>query len=142
MEINGGLIMTKIKPGEIKNPYGRPRGSGHRQKIFNALIAPHSDELISTAIALARSGNTQILSFLLSRILPAAPSDEPIAKCELTGSLSEQGKKVISLITSSQLSISEGQSLLNALSLQARLIETDELDRRLKLLEKKRHEKN
>lgn len=86
--------------------------------------------------------NAQILTFLLSRILPATPTDEPIPACDLIGTLSEQGKHVIEMITSSQLTINEGQSLLHALSLQARLIETDELDRRLKLLEDNRHEKH
>src|SRR4051812_19647120 len=126
MEIKGDS-MSKIEQGEIRNPHGRPKGSGHRQKIFNALVAPHSNELITTAIELARGGNTQILSFLLGRILPAIPTDEPIPACDLGGTLSEQGKQVMAMIASSQLTISEGQALLHALSVQARLIETDEL---------------
>lgn len=132
----------KFQRGACPNKNGRPKGTGHRQKIFNALVAPHSNELIATAIELARGGNTQILSYLLSKILPSTPTDEPIPACDLTGTLSEQGKQVIAMITSSKLTVSEGQSLLHALSLQARLIETDELDRRLKLLEDKRHEKH
>ncbi|MEO8401051.1 MAG: hypothetical protein ABI597_04540 [Gammaproteobacteria bacterium] len=130
--------MPKIMCGEVRNPHGRPKGTGYRQKLFNALVVPHSSELIATAIELARNGNTQMLSFLLTRILPVPPSDEPIPECELTGTLSEQGEKVIALITSSRLSLVEGRSLLHALSLQAKLIETDELDRRLKLLEGRR----
>jgi hypothetical protein len=129
--------MSKIKSGEIRNPHGRPKNSGHRQKIFDSLVSPHKEELISTAIELARSGNEQMLKLFLERLLPAKASDDPIPSCMLEGSLSEQGKTVLTLITTSQLTLSQGQSLLDSLLIQAKLIETDELDRRLRFLEER-----
>ncbi|MBX3708272.1 MAG: hypothetical protein KIT56_03495 [Gammaproteobacteria bacterium] len=32
------------------NTNGRPKGSGHRQRIFNELIMPHKNTLIEKAI--------------------------------------------------------------------------------------------
>lgn len=134
-----GFIMAKFKRGEINNPSGRPKGSGSRQKLFNELVMPHKDEIVTTAINLALSGNETILRVMLDRLLPKTPPDDPITfSIDLEGlALSEQSKKVVLLISSGELSPSEGNALLSALSTHSRLVETDELIKRIEKLENK-----
>lgn len=130
--------MSKFKPGESGNPAGKKPGSGHRQKLFSALINPHKEELVSTAITMALNGNESMLRLLLERLLPAKPNDEPITPVDIQNmKISEQGNTIVSLIASGELSPLEGNSLLQALTSQARLIESDDLLKRIEALEKK-----
>ena len=53
------------------NVKGRPRNTGHRQKLFNALVVPHKEILIGKAIQMACEGNEAMLRFFLDRLIPA-----------------------------------------------------------------------
>lgn len=64
--------------GTSGNPNGRPKGSGSRQHVFQALVEPHREALFNKAIQLALEGNESMLRLFLDRMLPAKPSDEPI----------------------------------------------------------------
>lgn len=68
-----------FETGKSGNPNGRPKGSGYRQQIFNDLVLPHKEALLEKAIGMAKDGDPQMLKLLLERILPAKPTDEPIA---------------------------------------------------------------
>lgn len=118
------------------NPLGRPKGSGYRQQLFSKLVIPHIERLLDTAINLALSGNEMMLKLFLEKILPAKPTDEPITAIDsLDGTLSEKGHKALNLIISGELTPSEGAALLQAITSQAKLIETTELIERIKKLE-------
>ena len=45
-----------FKLGASGNVNGRPRNTGHRQKLFNDLVLPHREKLISQAIENTRLG--------------------------------------------------------------------------------------
>lgn len=128
----------KFALGQSGNPNGRPRGSGHRQMLFDSLVEPHREHLVKKSVELALSGNERMLCILLERLLPAKPTGELISiHCELDGSLTDQGNKVLSLMTGGELTLAEGEALLQAISLQAKLLETDELIRRIVQLEER-----
>jgi hypothetical protein len=59
-----------FKSGESGNMKGRPKGSGHRQRLFRELIAPHQETLITTALNLALSGNESMLRLFLDKLMP------------------------------------------------------------------------
>jgi hypothetical protein len=54
-----------FKSGISGNPKGRPHGTGMRQKLFNNLVEPKSEELINKAIQLALEGNEAMLTYIL-----------------------------------------------------------------------------
>ena len=62
----------------------------------------------------------------------------PLPTLAVKGSLAERGQAVLSELAAGSLSPSEASSLLSALSAQAKLIEMDELERRIADLEARR----
>lgn len=120
--------MAKYKPGDVGNPNGRPKGTGIRQKLFNDSVLPHREALIARGLQMALEGDSRILTFFLERLLPPKPTDAAIENTiVLNGALSQQGNQVLGLITSGEVTLSEGTTLLHGLTAQAKLVETTEL---------------
>ena len=70
-------------------------------------------------------------------------SRDPIVKLEtLFGTLTEQGIAVNAAVTSGEVTPAEGASLLSMLASQAKLIEADDLVRRIEALEKQSRQGN
>lgn len=132
--------MTKWTKGTSGNATGRKPGTGHRQMLFNALVAPHREALIQRAIQMALDGSESMLRVFLDRMLPAKPIDEPmLTMVQLDGTLVEQSKKILTLMTSGSLTPTEGMALMAALSSQSKLIITDDLIKRIEQLEAQTH---
>lgn len=129
-----------FKPGESGNIAGRPKGSKDRRTIFREMIEPQKGVLIKKAIDLALSGNESMLKLLLDRLLPTRPKDDLVEIDSLEGSLTAKGNKIIDLIVARELSPLEAKTLLDTLTAQAKLIETDELVKRIEKLEGFNHE--
>jgi hypothetical protein len=126
-----------FKTGTSGNPDGRPKGSGCRQKLFNEFITPRKEALVNKAIELALAGNDQMLRLLLERLLPPKPDREPIESIGiLKGSLTKKGNKILSLMSNGEISLSEGNALMQAVSSQIKLLETDDIIKRIEQLEK------
>lgn len=109
--------MPKFKSGEIHNPLGRPKNTGHRQQAFNTLVLPHKEMLFAKAIELALAGNEPMLRLFLERMMPAKPIDEPISldisgELTLEGSI-EIGKQVLNLLAQQTITPKEAESLYN-----------------------------
>jgi phage terminase small subunit len=65
------------------------------------------------------------------------PVDRVVSLGSFTGSLSEQGNKILQAMAIGQLTPSEASALLSALAAQARIVEFDELEQRIGKLEEK-----
>lgn len=72
----------------------------------------------------------------VGRLIPAPkPVDRSITLDEFKGTLTERGDQVLLAIAAGKISPSKGNALLSALSAQARLVESQELEERLAALE-------
>ena len=132
-----GKEKTQFKPGESGNPKGRPKGSNDLAKL-RGLLTPSVPELVEKAKALALDGDVAALRLCLERVLPPLKAkDEPIEIEALKGSqrLTEQGAAVINAMANGEISPSEASLLMKAVSDQARIIEIDELEKRVVVLE-------
>jgi len=134
--------MSKFSEGQSGNPSGRPCGIKDKRTLFAEMLDGHKQSLFDKALELALSGDPQMLRLLLDRLLPVRPKDDPLPAemVGFSGSLVEQGKKVLDLIAQGVITPVQGNELLSALAIHAKLVETDELAERIKLLEEFAHE--
>lgn len=123
------------KPGESGNPAGRKPGSGEVARL-RASIAEHVPSMIQTLIERALSGDMGAARLMLERVIPPLKASEEAAALSLPdGTLTEQGRAVLSAVAAGDLAPGQGAALLTAIGTLARVVEVDELERRIALLE-------
>ena len=130
--------MARFKKGESGNPAGRPKGIQDKRTALRSFLEPHAEELVQKAKDLALEGDTTALRLCLERLVaPIKIKDEPVELEGLEGSQSlvEQGQAIINALAKAQLTPSEAATLMQSVATQARIIEVEELDRRLSVLE-------
>ena len=127
-----------FEKGISGNPTGRPIGTKDRRTILRDMVEIHQEKLVNKAVELALSGNEQMLKLLLDRLLPSKPRDDviPTIGC-LDGTLGEQAREVISSISQGIITPLEGNHLLHSISLESKILEIDELEKRLCQLEQR-----
>jgi len=129
---------VSFKKGESGNPQGRPRGIADKRVELRALLDPHKEELVAKAVERALEGDTQALRLCLERLIPPIKSQDLPIQVSIAGeTLTEKAESVLQLAESGDLAISEISSLLQSLSTLARIIDVDELERRITALEGK-----
>ena len=133
--------MHKIKsnrwqPGQSGNPKGKTPGSGELQKL-RASIAADVPEILAGLATAAKGGDIQAARLLLERVLPPVKSIEQAVELQLPdgGTLTAQGRNVLSAVASGDLAPGQGAMLLSAIGSLARVTEIDEMDARLTRLE-------
>jgi len=124
------------QPGQSGNPLGRKPGTCSVQQL-RVQIEFLIPEIIQKLATKAREGDIGAARLLLERVVPAlkpveAPQTLQIAK----GDLSTQAKSIVALAGAGEVSLAQASQLLGALGVVARLIEVDELLKRVDALEK------
>lgn len=127
--------MAKFKPGESGNPSGRPPGSGVSPKLRKA-IEKDAPEIIQALIARAKDGDVQAGRVLLDRVFPALKAQAMPVYVQLGENLPETGENVIAETLCGNVAPDVGSQLIRALAEQSKLIELEELTKRLKRIEK------
>jgi hypothetical protein len=131
--------MTKFVPGKSGNPAGRPKGVQDRRTAARALFDARRHELVAKAIDLALAGDTVALKMCLDRAIPALkPQDAPITLPGFAGSIGEQGRQVLEALAQGRLTPDEAGTVMRAVAAQARIVEVEELERRVSKLEQAR----
>ena len=123
------------KTGESGNPAGRKPGTGTVAKI-RASMAEHVPALVSMLLERAMAGDIGAARLLLERTIAPLKAAEQSAPLALPGgSLAEQGRAVVAAVASGELAPGQGAALLASIGTLAKLIEVDELARRIDALE-------
>jgi hypothetical protein len=124
--------------GQSGNPKGRPKGIIDKRTALRALLIPHAQALIEKTVELAKSGDTTALRLCLERILaPIRAKDEVVVIEQGGNTLAERAQAIVNAALTGQISPSEAATLLQALAIQARVIQAEELESRLTALEEK-----
>lgn len=127
-----------FKKGQSGNPGGRPRGIKDRRVKYREYLEPHAEDLIKKTVDLALTGDVAAMRLCLERIIPPIKAKgETVNIGTLKGSLTVQGQKIISAMGKGQLTPSEAASMLSTMASQTRIIEADELEKRIAALEAK-----
>ena len=126
------------KKGESGNSLGRRPGSGEVAKLRTA-IAEHVPTIIEKLTAAALLGDVSAARLLLERVIPPLKAAELAAPLALPdGTLTEQGRAVLGAVAAGTLTPGQGAALLAGIGTLARVVELDELARRVAALENKK----
>ena len=123
--------------GGARTGAGRKKGSGQAAH-YRAMLEPYVEELIQRVVGMAKDGDMAALKLCLDRLCaPLRPTDRHITIEGLDGckELSGKGDIVLTSVASGAITPVEAQHLMSAISSQARIIEVDELERRVAELE-------
>ena len=133
--------MIRGRPFEPGNKLGRgrPRGSQNKRNTRGQqLLDQYSETIMQKALAEAIKGDVSLLRTFLSFLL-RRPGDRPIQTGPLPmGSLDELAKssaKVLQKVTSGKLSPGEARNLTDLIEDRRRILETEELEKRVRALE-------
>lgn len=127
------------KKGQSGNPAGRPPGWGKVEHL-RARLAEHIPEVVAKLVEQAQAGDTGAARLLLERVVPPLRGvDLPVTLPGLltTTSLADAGRAVVQAAGAGVLSPEQAARLLDGLGAQARLVEMDELVRRIEALEER-----
>lgn len=100
------------------------------------MTAVHGENLVNKVVALALKGNTTALRICVDRLIaPMKSRDVPVSIGGLEGTLGEQGRTILRTFSDGRVTPDEASSLMQAITAQARIVEVDELERRITALE-------
>ena len=128
--------LGRWKSGESGNPKGKPSGSGELQRL-RASIASDVPEILTGLVNAAKGGDVQAARLILERVLPPVKAIEQAVAIQLPdgGTLTTQGRAVLSAVAAGDLAPAQGAQLLSAIGSLARVSEIDELTARVDALE-------
>ena len=128
----------KWQTGQSGNPGGRKPGTGKAEKL-RAALAKELPEVLEALIAQAKAGDTGAIKLILERTVPVLRSvDAPtVLNLPPEGGLAEQGRAVLAALAAGQLPANQAAGILQGLGNLAKLVELDELEKRVAALEGK-----
>ena len=122
---------------------GRKAGSGQAAH-YRAMLEPYAEDLIQQVVDLAKGGDMAALKLCLDRLCaPLRATDRLIIidGMENCKELSEKGDLILEYVATGDITPAEASSLMGAISSQAKIIEADELERRVSELENRNESK-
>lgn len=126
------------KPGESGNPAGRPPGTGEVARL-RSVIQGAIPGIIEKLVELALAGDAQAARLLLERtIAPLKASSAPahLPYVAAAAGLADKATATLDAIATGKLPPDAGATLLAAIAQAARVVEIDDLTKRIELLEK------
>jgi len=130
------------KPGQSGNPAGRKPGTGEVAQI-RAAIAARVPELLTAMMTKALEGDVGAARLLLERAVPPLKAAEQTQALSLPdGTLTQQGRAVLACVAAGELAPGQGAQLLTGIGTLARVVEIDELAKRIEKLEEKQNGKS
>ena len=129
------MTSSRWKKGQSGNVAGRKPGTGEVGKL-RAAIASDVPAIIASLTVAAKAGDVGAARLLLERVLPSLKPVEEALPVPLPGdTLSERGRAALNAVAEGLLAPGQGAALLAAIGTLAKLVEADELARRIQVLE-------
>lgn len=136
----------KFKKGKSGNPLGRPRGARNKatalaEKLFESDV----EAICRQAIEQAKKGNVQAIKIILDRILPTRKEPSIIIDLPIVNTakdILQAVNQVSTAICQGKISPTEGELLTRIIDRQAKAVELNEFEQRLKKLEERSSNEN
>ena len=128
----------KWQSGQSGNPGGRKPGTGKIDKLRVAL-AKELPDVLEALVGQAKAGDIGAIKLILERTVPALRPVDAVAPLNLPvdGGLADQGRAVLAALASGYLPVNQAAGILQGLGNLAKLVELDELEKRVAALEGK-----
>ena len=129
----------RFAKGSSGNPAGKPRGARNRTTLAaQRLLEGEAKRLTRKAIELALAGDSTALRLCLDRVIP--PRRSPVVQISIpalrsTRDAVEASARVVQAAADGEITLADAEALGRLLELNRRLIETEELARRISDLE-------
>lgn len=129
--------MAKWRPGQSGNPAGRPKGTETKEQFLRKRLLQNSDDIVKLVLTRAREGDMLACKLVLDRVsAPLRAADAPIKLPGLTDATpAEAARAIVAGMGDGILSPSQVPPLLQGLSAFARIIESEDLEQRIRALE-------
>jgi hypothetical protein len=117
---------------------GRPLGSRNKKTVLAQLLDSHAEALVRKALALADEGDSQMLRFLLGRILPPTENAPPQTGPLPMGSaaeLTQSSQKLLQKVTSGEVNLRDASGITDLMEHHRHYLETENLEIRVRALE-------
>jgi dihydrodipicolinate synthase/N-acetylneuraminate lyase len=126
---------TKFQPGVSGNPKGKPKDKTPATLLRKAIVED-MPAIILKLVEQAKNGDTAAAKILLDRCCPVLKPQAMAIHLPVNGSLAEQGGEIIRATMTGQIPPDIGSQLITALANQGKLVELQELTKRLDKIEK------
>ena len=125
------------RPFEKGNGGRRPGSRNRTTLVAEALLKGEEEELVRKAIELAKAGDTQMLKFLLDRILPKDRSVRiEIPEMQRADDAVDALGAIINAAANGEIAPSEGAAVASLIDAYVRTINVADLESRLETIEK------
>lgn len=102
------------------------------------MLVPHAPTLIAKAVELALDGNEGALKICINHLIPPLKSEAlPVTLEGMVGTFTEQGAVILRAMAKGEIAPDQAATLMQALATQARIVEVDEIERRVTAIEER-----
>ena len=129
-----------FKKGQSGNPQGRKPGATPAIKL-RKIIADNIPDILYAMIEQAKAGDVPAAKALLDKVVPSLKPQALPVSVESESGLVAQGEAVINETLAGNIPPDIGSLLITSLSSQSKLIEIEELNKRLERIESLLQEK-
>jgi len=130
-------MTTKFKPGQSGNPNGRPKDKTPATKLRQSIITD-MPEIITKLVEQAKAGDVAAAKVLIDRVCPPLKPQALPINLPVNGSMTDQGAEIIRATMAGHIPPDIGSQLISALAAQSKIIEIDELTKRIEILEQQK----
>lgn len=126
---------SRWRPGQSGNPAGRKPGTGAVTALRNQ-IAERLPSILAKIVEAAEAGDVQAARLLLERVIPPVRGSAMAVELPAcAGSLTQRATAILDAIGKGDIAPDIGAQLVAAVGAVARVVEVDELTRRVEALE-------
>ncbi len=126
--------MPAWKKGQSGNPAGRKPGA----EVIRQLLEPKREKLVQKAVTMALAGDVTALRICIDRLAPPPRAEAPKVTIEGLSeatTLTDKANVIMDAVGRGDLAPDIGAMLVQALTNVGKVVEIDELDRRVRALE-------